>query len=88
MTEGMEMDDWNNAPWETRNGRLIKTLVSRVFDDYDELPEEYVKFLSNLGKNTSVSGYLQVTSPNTLQILEVCYILYQMLFPSTEGKNF
>ena len=45
--------------------------IDREFqNDADNFPAGYKNLLSNLSKATSVSGFLQVTRPDTLRILE------------------
>ena len=71
----MDMNTFLNANWQTQNGILIRDLVDRVTTDFGDIPEPYMEFLGDVGKRTSVSGYLQCTRPDTLQILQVIYNL-------------
>ena len=55
----------------TQNGLLVKTLVERVSIDWpDEIPTPYKRFIGNISKYSSVAGFLQVTGPESLDILE------------------
>ena len=55
----------------SRNGQLIRQLVVRLEREFEEFPEEYANFLSDIGKYTSVSGYMQCTGAEALEALEV-----------------
>ena len=56
----------------SQNCQLIKSLVTTVHKKYENtIPKEYLMFLADLGKKTSVPGFLQVTGPDGLQYLEV-----------------
>ena len=58
----------------TDNGKLIQNLVrnidERFHDEENSFPSCYQRLLSNLSKLTSVSGFLQATCPESLDILE------------------
>ena len=59
------------------NGLLVYNLVTRLRQQYGrDLPKEYLTFLSDVSKATSVSGYLQPTGPGPLLILRVSYKLF------------
>ena len=55
---------------ESENGKLILNLVERINSQYKEVPTEYLNLISELSKATSVSGYLQVTCSEALDLLE------------------
>ena len=54
----------------TESGILIKNMVSRLISDFGEVPSAYKYWLEDLLKPTSVSGYIQVTSREGLEIIE------------------
>ena len=69
-------DEFLNADvMETENGLLVQDLVARVYRYYDDVPDEYMRFLVDIGKQSSVPGLLQVTGPHALQLLQV--IVYE-----------
>ena len=55
----------------TENGQMIRRLVERISVSWpDEIPPDYKTFLGNISKYSSVAGFLQVLSPQPLQLLE------------------
>ena len=59
----------------SEHGQLLRQLVLRLEYEYEDLPKEYSVFLSDIGKYTRVSGYLQCTGPESLQALQVYSII-------------
>ena len=58
----------------SQNCQLIKSLVTTLHKKYENsIPKEYLLFLADLGKKTSVPGFIQVTGPDALQYLEVSH---------------
>ena len=51
----------------SRNEQLLWQLETEL----EEFPEEYANFLSDIGKYTSVSGYMQCNGAEALVALEV-----------------
>ena len=45
-------------------------LVERIFKQHRFIPKEYLDFLADLSKITSISGYLMITTPKVLEVLE------------------
>ena len=70
VTGHCDMEDFIDEDMTSENGQLIQELVMRLDNEHDEIPKEYSKFLADVAKYTSVSGYLQCTGPESLQILE------------------
>ena len=54
---------------ESQNGILLIQLMTRLDYEYGEIKPEYHKFLSNICMANSVTGMLNVTSPEPLSIL-------------------
>ena len=52
-------------------GILIYNLVYRLSHQYQLIPREYIVLLTDLAKYSSVSGYLQPTGPEALEVLRV-----------------
>ena len=69
MTEEIRPAEFLQEDITSENGRLIKILIRRLDEVYDDIPTPYVPFLNDLGKTSSVSGLLQCTGPEALQIL-------------------
>ena len=73
VTDQILPDEFVNKQFISANGQLLKTLVDRLRQDYNNLlPEPYVLFLTMISKPTAVAGLLQPTSSQALDILEVC----------------
>ena len=70
----------------SEHGRMVVTLVERLSCSYqDELPKPYRRFLANISKYSSVAGFLQVLSQQTLEFLaEFCH---QQLDIRTAGNS-
>ena len=64
------MEEFLGENITSSNGLLVRQLILRLHYDFDELPEEYKTFLGNIGKYTSVSGFMQCTGPEALETLE------------------
>ena len=62
----------------SESGQLIWDLATRLEREYEELPKEYAVFLGDLAKYTSVSGYLQCTGPEALNVLKVKLLIIDL----------
>ena len=71
MKENIRAGEFLQENIQSPNGLLVRALINRLFNIYDDIPDEYVEFLSDLSKNTSVSGLLQPTSADPLRVLRV-----------------
>ena len=59
---------------------MVRDLVRRLNNTYNTIPDAYKQFLSDCGKMSPVTGWLQVTYPGTaLDILKVKLSLYMTL---------
>ena len=75
LTESISSDEFVESDViTTENGRMISTLVERACLSWpDELPPPYKRFIGNISKNSSVAGFLQVLSVESLDFLaEFC----------------
>ena len=54
----------------SENGNLLKTMIRRLIVDFGNIPKQYLHWLEDLSKFTSVAGYIQVTSRNGLDLIE------------------
>ena len=70
ITEEISPTQFLTCLFESENGQMIFKLVKRVFEDFQHIPKEYLLFLADLSKVTSVTGYLQITSHKVLEVLE------------------
>ena len=61
---------------QSDNGLLIRSLIERLDGQHGNVPEPYLNFVADLGKFTSVCGFLQSTSNESLQYLKVKAHLY------------
>ena len=72
--DNLVIGDFLDANLSSTNGELVKNLVSHIDTQYqdaeEKIPSCYRKLLSNLSKKTSVSGFLQPTCPESLDILD------------------
>ena len=67
----MNLGVFINQNFVSVNGILVRDLVQRVDGDFGGLPDPYIKLLSDLCTKTSVSGFLQCTRAESLDILKV-----------------
>ena len=72
LTENLQIDDFiSSNEVQSENIRLLIPLLERIQENWpEEIPEEYKRFIFNLCKVTSVASYMQVTSDESLQILQ------------------
>jgi hypothetical protein len=73
LTKSLSSDDFlESEEITTENGLMVKNLVERVFMTWPdaELPKPYRRIIGNISKYSSAAGFLQVTGPEPLQILE------------------
>ena len=76
LTESISVDDFLESDVITsENGTLVETLVRRIDENWpDEIPEPYKNLIGNICKISSVPGYLQILTPESLDYLEdFCY---------------
>ena len=71
LTGDISADNFANSEDITsENGDLLKQLVSDINNRYPgEMPKAYARFLKNVGRATSVAGWLQCRGPEALQYL-------------------
>lgn len=74
-------DDFLQEDISTHNGTLLVNMVRRLVTDYGVVPSAYMNWLEDLGKYSSVMGYLQVTGPEGLQLIQVFHniILFKQI---------
>ena len=72
LTDNLSYADFlESEEISTTNGLLLKTLVERISINWpEEMPKPYKRFIGNISKYSSVAGFLQVTGPEPLDILE------------------
>ena len=73
VTEDIGIGAFLNGNFNTPNGILVRDLVQRLYQDFADVPPPYQTLLSDLAKKTSVSGFLQCTRAESLEILKVKY---------------
>ena len=73
LTESTGIDDFLTEPGiESETGRMVLALIDRIFKTWgEEMPKQYKRFIANICKQTSVAGFLQVTSNLPLNYLEL-----------------
>jgi hypothetical protein len=73
LTKSLSSNDFlESEEITTENGLMVKNLVERVFMTWPdaELPKPCRRIIGNISKYSSAAGFLQVTGPEPLQILE------------------
>ena len=72
LTDTISQDDFlASNDIMTENGQMIRRLVELISVSWpDEIPPDYKTFLGNISKYSSVAGFLEVSSPQPLQLLE------------------
>ena len=72
LSENIDIDNLlNSSELKSENSKLLTRLLARVTRTFPEnLPAPYKKIITNICKNSSVSGLLQVTREESLDILE------------------
>ena len=64
-----EPEDWECVDITSENGLMFKNLIQRLINIWDEIPEEYMQFLNDISSASPVTGLLQATKPEALNIL-------------------
>ena len=71
VTGKITCDEFLASEITTENGHMVADLVTYLADEWpEELPKQYLRFLSNISKGTSVRGLLQVSSGRPLEYLK------------------
>ena len=70
ITKEISPEQFLTCLFESENGKLIFNLVKRVVEDFQCIPNEYLLFLADLSKVSSVTGYLQIKSNKVLEVLQ------------------
>ena len=66
----------------SENGILFKNLIQRLIHDWDEIPEEYMQFLKDICCASPVTGLLQATDSDALDILNnYCHEILDLRHP-------
>ena len=60
-----------NGGFTTESGVLLVNLVRRLLLNYGEIPAPHLKLIEELGKATSVTGFIQFTSAAGIGLLLV-----------------
>ena len=71
VTGEIELFEYLAGDITSESGQLVWDLATRLEREFEELPREYAVFLGDVAKFTSVSGYLQCTGPEALEVLKV-----------------
>ena len=76
LTEGMPIQEYLNIQVNSPNAQLVKDLIARLYQNFGEIPESYFELLQDIAKFSSITGYMQVTTSQTLQILKVSLVYW------------
>ena len=74
LTKSISVDEFlESEEVRSHNGLLVKAIVERVSQSWpeDDLPKPYHRLVGNVSKYSSVAGFLQVTEPRPLELLEM-----------------
>ena len=58
---------------QTDNGVLLANLARRLLLNYGQIPAPHLTLIADLGRATSITGFIQVTSADGLQLLQVSF---------------
>ena len=73
VSKSCSMENFLEDPLQSETGLLINTLVTRIDEEYAEIPDQYCRFINNCCKPTPVAGFLQPIKPDSINILhEFC----------------
>ena len=70
VDEDMPLQDFLTSDITSENGLLIREIIERLQRSNQTCPKEYKDLLSDLSKQTSVAGHIQVNSREPLVILK------------------
>ena len=85
VLEEITIADFLQSAVTSENGLLIKAVIARLARTHNYCPDEYKDLLSDLCRQSAVSGLIQVNSREPLRILRVMkYFIKQALQSSCE----
>ena len=70
ITETISPEEFLESEVESENGRILQRLVKNVYGHHRCVPKQYLNFLADLSKVTSITGYIQITSSRVLDLLQ------------------
>ena len=70
VEEDMPLQDFMTSDITSENGLLIRSIIERLQRSHQTCPKEYKDLFSDLSKQTSTAGHLQVNSREPLIILQ------------------
>ena len=56
VTEEIRAAEFLGSQLESENGELVREVIDRLYQVYDDVPDAYLPLLTDLGKYTSVTG--------------------------------
>ena len=72
VTGSITCEEFLASDITSENGLMVSDLVNYLAEEFPEVPpKQYVKFLSNISKGTSLRGLLQVASSRPLKNLKL-----------------
>ena len=72
VTGSITCEEFLASDITSENGLMVSDLVNYLAEEFPEVPpKQYVKFLSNISKGTSLRGLLQVSSSRLLKNLKL-----------------
>ena len=71
FTEEQNLTEFcDNVILDSANANLVRNVLIRLKTRHDEIPGKYIKFLTEVSKNSAVVGYLQFTKRKAVKVLK------------------
>ena len=88
LKDEITVDEFLNKDITSENGLMFKNLIQRLINIWDEIPEEYMQFLNDISSASPVTGLLQATKPEALNILNnYCHETLDLRHPQNKDKT-
>lgn len=70
ITETISPEEFLQSEVESENAHILQRLVKNVYGHHQCVPKQYLDFLADLSKVTSITGYIQITNGKVLHLLQ------------------
>ncbi len=88
LRDEITVDEFLNEDITSENGLMFKNLIQRLINIWDEIPEEYMQFLNDISSASPVTGLLQATKPEALNILNnYCHETLDLRHPQHKDET-
>lgn len=70
ITETISPEEFLESEVESENAKMLQRLVKNVFGLHQCVPKQYLDFICEFSKVTSITGFIQITNGKVLDVLQ------------------